>query len=338
MRMEHGTVSKPLMFAVAAGVLALSAAGYAYGEYDRPQLLEIFVFSLKSGRSMLIRTPDDKRYLVDGGSGADIVRNISSVLPFYAKRIDGIIATGSEGKNIGGLIEALNRFEVGSVYIPRFTLESLSIASSTDKTYATLLSTANEIGIPIRELSAGDTVTLGKEVMLSLIFPFPPDLFEYSKASPPEALFRVSHGETAAVFLGNASTKVQRTINDSVLYPLSREYVDEAAKMEALRSAKATDVLIVSHSALPQNMSNDLIGLLRPQFLVYSKVVPIDPSRTASKKKVRPGSKTAAANTSKKKLVADPFVGIMDDHRFNIKEGSVRIASDGKEVRVESSN
>ena len=104
--------SKPLIVVAAVGAVALGLGGYVWKEENRPAILEVYVFSLSSGRSIFIRTPEDKRILIDGGGNSDIVDELTQILPFYSRRIDAVVATNSEGNNVSGLIDVLNRYIV----------------------------------------------------------------------------------------------------------------------------------------------------------------------------------------------------------------------------------
>src|SRR5689334_6366418 len=142
-------ISKPVIIG-AVSVLAVSAglAGYVWYENHRPPVLEVYVIPLKTGQALFIRTPNDKRILVDGGTNSEIIRYISKILPFYSRRIDQIIVTRTDGAHVTGLIDAVNRYAVGEVVAPGITLESLGLASSTDQIHQTFLDAAASHKIP----------------------------------------------------------------------------------------------------------------------------------------------------------------------------------------------
>ncbi len=308
--MAINNISKPFVIAAAATALSTGLAGYVWQEEHRPLILEIYVFALPNGRSMFIRTPEDKRILIDGGGNSDIIREITKILPFYSRRIDAILATNSEGKNVSGLIDVIERYKVDTSYLPAVTLESLGLSSSTDMIYSTLVDTINRQNIEIRKVIAGDSIILDDKVTIKPLFPATPDRFVYSKASAPEILFDISFGKTAIVFLGNGSNKIQKFLASTT----APAFTDSS-------------VLIVSHSALPANMSAQLIGQIKPEYLVYSKA--------ESNKPVAP-PKSSTSKTKKKEIV-DPLAYLGNEKRFNLKEkGTVKITSDGVKVTVVS--
>ncbi|OHA24983.1 MAG: hypothetical protein A3C79_03300 [Candidatus Taylorbacteria bacterium RIFCSPHIGHO2_02_FULL_45_28] len=284
---------------------------------------------------MFIRTPDDRRILVDGGGNAEIIRHITNILPFYSRGIDVVVATNTDGKNVSGLIDVIERYEVERAYIPRFTLENTGTTSSTDDIYRTFLGELGDLHIQTHEVAAGDQIPLSgsddgssvQRVTAQVLFPVPADMFEYSKASAPELLFSLSYGKTSILFMGDASKKVQKLLASS------------SAVISG--SIGDTDVLIISHSALPANMSSGFINIARPRALIFKKTVTKSSTDTSKSAKSKSTSITSSISkdgkkiTPKKKIVADPLVAILDEDRFNLKEaGTVKIVSDGEGVII----
>lgn len=120
---------------IGGAVLALAGAGaYAWHESAQPHVFELYVFDTPGMPSVFIRTADDRRILVNGGANSEVVHRLTELLPFYSRHIDEIVATNDDPKNVTGLIEALNRYEIGSVLLPS--------ATSTDPAYGVFLETA----------------------------------------------------------------------------------------------------------------------------------------------------------------------------------------------------
>jgi len=299
---------KPILIAAATAAIATRLGVYVWQEEHRPAILEVYVFALPSGRSIFIRTPEDKRILVDGGANSDIIRELTGILPFYTRRIDAVIATDTDGKNVTGLIDVIERYKVERVYIPGVTTESLGIASSSDQIYPTFLDTIRREKISSMEVWAGLTIPLDGKVTLRALFPVPGSNFVYSKASAPEILYTIVFGQTSITFLGNASHKVQTFLASSTDSHLNDPKLGR------------TDVLLITHSGLPGSMSAPLIEQLNPEYLVYSKSVQ---------------AKTAVKKGAVKKKIIDPLMSIDLAKRFNLKEkGSVKVTSDGVRVVV----
>ena len=311
-------ISKPLIFAAAATVATVGLGGYVWHEDHRPPILEIYFFTLKSGRSIFIRTPEDKRILIDGGADASVIRELTGILPFYSRRIDTIVSTGTDGKNVSGLIDVMDRFNIERAFIPAVTDVSLGFASTSDGIYFAFLDSLYLKKIAVHELKAGDRIDLDGKVSAEVLFPVPTEIFAYLKASSPELALRISYASTSAALLGAASRKVQKYI--------------------ASTSASGVNLLAVSQSADPADMPAELINALQPEFLIYSKSL-VKPQVLLSGKKAAKSAaiskKTSVKPASKDERSTDPLALIPDANRLNLKEtGMVRMVSDGVEFEV----
>jgi len=230
-------------------VLVVALTLYIWHEEHRPPILEIYVFNMQSGRSMFIRTPEDNRILIDGGGNSDIIRDLTDILPFYSRRIDVVMTTNTDGKNVAGLIDVVSRYHVRRAYIPAVTLQGLGLASSTDQIYATFLETLSREKIPVEEIRKDYQIALDTKVNLTVLFPTTDSTFIYSKASAPELLFKINYDASSVVFIGDASIKVQKFLSSTT---------------------KIADVLLSDQSALPINYAQSLIEELQPAYLIYS--------------------------------------------------------------------
>ena len=315
--MKHFIFSK-IGIGIIGGLIGLSGiAAHVWNQEHRPPVFEMYIFGLKTSTAAFIRTPDDKRILINGGSNSEVIRHISKVLPFYSRRIDMVIATDTDKKNVTGLIGVVGRYSVDQVLVPRITLEelNLSVSTSSDRTYDTFLSAVRKAKIPMRELIAGEKVRFsskknnsdlsaqmgqaGKDseylgsydVSMNILFPVDTETFSYSKASPPEILFTLTHGSTDILWSGNSSKKIQKYITSSATSTLSTPL----------------DVLVVSHGALVTHFDRTFLETYQPESLIYSQSL----------------SGSSGAN---------PFAY---DSRFNIQENTIRISSDGISAWIE---
>ncbi len=338
--MKTKSFIKPIIVVAGITIASSTLGAYYWKQEHRQPILEVYVFAPKSGRSIFIRTPEDNRILIDGGSNSEIIRYISEILPFYSRRIDILIATNNVGKNVGGLIDVIQRYEVGDIYLPKYTLTSLGLASSTDQIYETFIQTATELNINMEKIDLGQILNLDSKTRLDVLFPADPANFSYSKASPPEVLFNISYGITNVLFAGNASPKVQKFIASSTLVTATTTTITSTITSSV---KQVSDVLIVSHSALPSNISSEFIDKSHPSYLVYSKktakneVIPDAEMLSEQSSEIANQTANQVINqkVSKTKKKKDPLLYLSPENRFNIKEsGVVKIESDGKVVNI----
>lgn len=302
------------------GAVVLSLASYSgmhiWHEEHRPPILEVYIFNMKSGRSMFVRTPEDRRIVINGGNGSEVVRELTSILPFYSRRIDAVFATSDKAGDVSGLIEIIERYKVARAYVPAITVNSLGLGSSTDSVYDTFLKELDRDIIPVERLSVGDTIALDSKTNARVLFPISASQFQYSKTSAPEVMFSIEYGKTAVTFLGNATKKIQKAIR---------------AKSVVLSSG----VLVMSANAQPKDVSIELIDALRPKHLIYSKSIKSNPASILIDDSIGDASHLTKENQNTKPLI-DPLGLIADDRRFNLKDGSIKITSDGGRISVES--
>ena len=336
-------ISKPFLIGATAAALACGIAGYAWREGHRKPILEIYVFDLKSGSSVFIRTPDDKRILIDGGADSAVIRELTDILPFYSRRIDMIIATDAYGKDVSGLIDVLERYSVDKVVVPAVSLQSLGLASSTDQIYATFIDTVKRLKVSMVEVSAGDVLDFGQGVVgqgvggqtvqAKVLFPVVPvsvspgaassskPAFQYSNASAPEIILKISYDQTSVLLLGNATPKVQKFVASSTVPSTT------ASSVRSGSNPLRADVLVVPHSALPDYFAASAMNEMKPEYLIYSQAV-----TSATKKVVPPDN---ATTTSSKNQKVDPLYFVLDDKRFNVKEkGTVKAVLDGQSINI----
>lgn len=194
-------------------VTVIFVARYVYKQEHRAHILEVYVFKKKGGPVVFVRTPNDKRLLVDSGSNAEIIRDLTEILPFYDKHIDALLATDEEDKHVTGFVDILDRIGVGNVYVPAINLESLGLASTSPLIYSVFLKTASEKSVPIKTLKALDEVAFDGEVEIKALFPVVAENFEYSKTSYPQIILSIKYGKTSVVLLFGATKKIQRYLN-----------------------------------------------------------------------------------------------------------------------------
>jgi hypothetical protein len=325
-------ISKPLLIVATSTALAGGFGGYVWVEEHRPPVLEVYVFAMNSGRSMFIRTPDDKRILVDGGSNSGIIRELSKIIPFYSRRIDCVIATNTDIKNVTGLVDIIERYKLEKVIVPEITLESLGLASSTLGAHSTFIDMINAERIVKEEVGAGRSITLDNDIYLDIIFPTEDPKFAYSKASAPELLFNLRYRNNSFIFLGNASVKIQKYLAVNHFFDPSSTTFNSLTN--STKNFFNTDVLIVSHSALPANISPLLIEKINPANLIYSRKI-------QKTKVVKDTENSSVAGTStskvKKKEPIDALKYLNNENKFNLKEkGTIKIVGDGEKVQISS--
>lgn len=183
-------------------IIIILSGLYVYKwEYRKP-VFEIHFFSLNKGRAVFIRTPKDKTFLIGGGQNAEVMRELTKVIPFYKRKIDTVVIPSAVPAQIGGLIEIVSRYSVDEIIMPKI------LATST--VLGILVKEIHKQKIHVREVERGDRIEIEKDLVMNILFPNAD--FKFNKTSLPEIGMSISYGSTTAYLLGNLSKTIQKDI------------------------------------------------------------------------------------------------------------------------------
>ncbi len=78
-------------------------------------LLTVVFLDVGQGDATFIESPSGTQVLIDGGKGGTVLRKLRHVMGFFDRDIDMVVATHPDMDHIGGLIDVLTRYEVGTI-------------------------------------------------------------------------------------------------------------------------------------------------------------------------------------------------------------------------------
>lgn len=78
--------------------------------------LQVYVIDVGQGDSILVRTPDGKNILIDGGAGDYLLVELGKILPPWVRRIDILVLTHPHADHFFGLMDVIERYQVGAVW------------------------------------------------------------------------------------------------------------------------------------------------------------------------------------------------------------------------------
>ncbi|MCX6794919.1 MAG: MBL fold metallo-hydrolase [Candidatus Falkowbacteria bacterium] len=125
--------------------------------------LELIFLDVGQGDSTLIKTPDGKTILIDGGPDNKVLRGLGKNLPFYKRRINFIILSHYHDDHITGLIEVIKRYRVGTLIYQSKTPDSLLMAD--------LLKIASQYNVELKPLAGQADLSFGIGCDLNLLNP-----------------------------------------------------------------------------------------------------------------------------------------------------------------------
>jgi len=127
--------------------------------------LSISFLDVGQGDSILITSPSGAHVLIDGGPSPEkVCAELGEALPFWERTIDIAILTHPHDDHACGLVEVLQRYDVGQLLYP-------DVADSASETYTELLSVSDEKDIPRLCAEAGQSIDLGGGATIEVLHP-----------------------------------------------------------------------------------------------------------------------------------------------------------------------
>ena len=116
------------------------------------------------GEAILIRTPDGKTALIDGGLDASsLAEELDSRLPPWQRSLDVVILTSPRQDHLAGLQDIVNRYEIGEV------LDAGMLHPNAG--YALWRHTISQRNLHYAQVRRGTTVVIGTQVVLQVFWP-----------------------------------------------------------------------------------------------------------------------------------------------------------------------
>jgi len=140
--------------------------------------IQVHVIDVGQGDSILVLFTNGKTMLVDAGGWKDEFekgRGAGEVVAGYLRRIgvtrlDILVLTHPHEDHAGGAGFLTGRFEIGTVLIPRVGPGEY-LLERPEPAYERQITRCKEQGIPVREVSSGDLVTLDPRVQVDVLGP-----------------------------------------------------------------------------------------------------------------------------------------------------------------------
>ena len=184
---------------------------------------------------ILLRQADDAM-LIDAGNNEDGALVVDYLKSLDIDRINYVIGTHAHEDHIGGLDNVIYNFNIEKVFMPK--------VATTTKTFEDVLDAVKTKGLKISTPNIGDEFDLGKaKVKVLYIDNNAKDLNDTS------IVVHVYYGENSYLFMGDASTKVEK------------ELLDEDIK---------ADVLKVGHHGSQYSSNLDFLKAVAPKYAIIS--------------------------------------------------------------------
>jgi competence protein ComEC len=223
-----------------AGGLAILAVLVWVAALQMPDgRLHVHFLQVGEGDAVLIRTPNGRTVLIDGGSDPSrLLSEIGKRLPFWDRDIDLVALTHPHADHAGGLIGVLQRYDVGVFVEAR---------SGSTPEYKACIAAIQARGIPRLEAAPGQRFVLDDGVVLEALFPSPQS--DCRTLNDCSLVLRLSMGSA------------------SFLFPGDLEEMGQIALLNE-RDIPPTMVLKVSHHGGETALQDGFLAAVSPQIAV----------------------------------------------------------------------
>jgi len=220
-------------------ILLLSISGY--NNYS-DNLLRVYYLDIGQGDSVLIKTPDNKTVLIDGGPDNTVLYEIGEVLPYWIDKIDMVILTHPDLDHLGGLIEITDRYDVDT-----YMFNDVSSKSSYFRYFKKVLSESESNIVAVHR---GENIQIGQNVTLEVLWPTSDYFLTNDDVNDGSVTVILEYGEFSMYLGGDLSSEYELMSISGLKYDI--------------------DVLKLGHHGSKYSTSDKLLKDLSPEVAVIS--------------------------------------------------------------------
>jgi competence protein ComEC len=244
-RATRVTVRVRRLLVVAAVGIWVSVMLAGVSRHRNAGTLEVHVLDVGQGDAILVRSPENRWLLVDGGPrspSGDAGRRV--VVPYLRKRgvrvLDAVLVSHGDADHLGGIPSVLEEIAVGLVVDPGQPLGT--------RLYLDYLGTVDRFGLRWRAGRAGDTLRLDS-LTIAVLHPAGSWLAGEFEPNENSLVLHLRYGCFDLLLAGDAGFPVER---------------------ELLNRLPEVDVLKVGHHGSAGSTGDAWVGALRPRTAVVS--------------------------------------------------------------------
>ncbi len=164
-----------------------------------PQL-QIHVLDIGQGDAILITTPEQNHILIDGGPDNKVLSELPKVMPYLFSKIDLLVLTHPHLDHVAGLVEIVDRYDVGAVLLNPVAYGSGAYEIFLDKIVGRKIYSANAA----KDFRLGDTY-------IDVLFPFQASLAE-SNPNNQSVVIMISQGGHKILLTGDAEKEEEEKL------------------------------------------------------------------------------------------------------------------------------
>lgn len=206
--------------------------------------LTVEYIDIGQGDSSLIRLPDGRNMLIDGGTQATANQITEHLKNLGIDSIDIVVATHPHEDHIGGLDDVINNFEIGEVFMPQISERDMP----TTRIYERFLTAVKSKGCSVSRAAAGTVISSEDHLKIDCLSPAESD---YGNLNNYSVVIRMIYYDITFLFMGDAETEIENR--------LIKDYPDLDA-----------DIIKVGHHGSTTSSSAKFIKKISPAVAVIS--------------------------------------------------------------------
>ncbi len=210
---------------------------------DNRDTLKVVFLDVGQGDSVYIEAPNGNSVLIDGGPNASVLRGLGSVISFYDRDIDLVVATHPDSDHIGGLPFVFDRYEISNY------LES---GASSDSLVFNRLKESIQEENSVNYLSEkGLKIILDSEnsVFIEILNSTKTNVKDANESS---IVTRLTYGDSSFLFTGDAPQSIERSI-----------VLDYGTPVDS-------DVLKIGHHGSKTGTAKEFLDIVSPDYSIIS--------------------------------------------------------------------
>lgn len=230
-----------ILLLLICGILIVWFPFFAVSQVNA-QYLTVRFFDVGQGDSIQVITPDGYEMLIDGGPSSAVLRELSNERSFFDKKIDVVIATHPDTDHVAGLVDVLERYEIG-MFIETAVEHDAPAAVAYRE--AARLEKARLI-----TAEAGQTIQLGASTTIRIFSPYGDAThWESNSAS---VVVQVTYGDIDFMLTGDAPSSIENYM------------------VNKYGSILKSEVLKLGHHGSNTSSSELFLKAVKPEFAVVS--------------------------------------------------------------------
>ncbi len=202
--------------------------------------MEVHFIDVGQGDSSFVQLPNNETVLIDGGTRSSGKKVVDYLKKLGVKKIDYLIATHPHEDHIGGLPEVIRNFEVGRIFMPNKTANTVI--------FEELLLEIKKKDLKIELVNGGDVLIDDDELKFEI---FAPNSEKYEKTNDYSIVNKITYINNAFLFTGDAEVSSEK------------EMIKEGYDL-------SSDVLKVGHHGSSTSTTEEFLKKVDPKIGVIS--------------------------------------------------------------------